>query len=158
MNPRLTSSFASDSLEYLPLADATTLNLLAPLGASFVTTKRFSPIQAGSIAVCFLGVGIIAKPHFVVDLFNNQVGDVHHKMGTLQPQLGFTFAMIGALGGVVRNLFQFLFRPSLTLRVLLLCNFQDRDTIPSTCDNELLCHWYTAHKQHLLYCCSRSQF
>ncbi|RDW68650.1 hypothetical protein BP5796_09307 [Coleophoma crateriformis] len=89
------------SLEYLPLADATTLNLLAPLGAGFVITRRFSPIQIGAIVICFLGIGFIAKPHFVAALFYDHVEDIHEKSRTIKPQLGLAFAMIGALGGVI---------------------------------------------------------
>ncbi|KAH6694874.1 hypothetical protein BKA61DRAFT_498815 [Leptodontidium sp. MPI-SDFR-AT-0119] len=85
------------SLEYLPLADATTLNLLAPLGASFVTAKSISLVQVGCVAICFVGVGLIAKPSFVLAMIHDYgVSDQE----TSQPQLGFAFAMIGALGGV----------------------------------------------------------
>ncbi|KAF7896576.1 hypothetical protein EAF00_006590 [Botryotinia globosa] len=88
------------SLQYLPLADATTMNLLAPLGASLVTTKRLTLIQIGSIAICFLGVGLITKPSFIADLLYYNDGDNHQK--TLNPQswLGLACAMIGVLGGV----------------------------------------------------------
>ncbi|KIN09132.1 hypothetical protein OIDMADRAFT_48961 [Oidiodendron maius Zn] len=94
------------SLEYLPLADATILNLLAPLGASLATSKRFNLLQFASVAICFLGVGLISKPHFVVDLLYNTVGDrsavsSDQNRWTSQTQLGFAFAMIGTLGGVV---------------------------------------------------------
>lgn len=113
-NPRLTLNFVSDSLQYLPLADATTLNLLAPLGASLVTTKRLTLIQIGSIAICFLGVGLITKPSFITDLL--YYNDGHNPKKTLNPQsrLGLACAMIGVLGGVVRLTYQFFPRIPLT--------------------------------------------
>ncbi|PQE29311.1 integral membrane DUF6 protein [Rutstroemia sp. NJR-2017a BBW] len=86
-----------DSLEYLPLADATILNLLAPLGASFCSAKKLSLIQVASVAICFFGVGLIAKPHFIIQLFNS---DDATNQEPPQTHLGFAFAMIGVLGGV----------------------------------------------------------
>ncbi|KAF5868412.1 putative uncharacterized membrane protein [Botrytis fragariae] len=88
------------SLKYLPLADATTLNLLAPLGASLVTTKKFTLIEIGSIAICFLGVGLITKPSFVIDLLYYNDADNHQKIWTSQSRLGLACSMIGVLGGV----------------------------------------------------------
>ncbi|PQE15549.1 integral membrane duf6 protein [Rutstroemia sp. NJR-2017a WRK4] len=86
------------SLEYLPLADATILNFLAPLGASFCSAKRLSLIQVTSVAICFFGVGLIAKPHFIIQLFNS---DDATDREPPQTQLGFAFAMIGVIGGVI---------------------------------------------------------
>ncbi|KAF7917051.1 uncharacterized protein EAE97_012071 [Botrytis byssoidea] len=88
------------SLQYLPLADATTLNLLAPLGASLVTTKRLTLIQIGSIAICFLGVVLITKPSFITDLLYYNNGYDPQKTWNPQSRQGLACAMIGVLGGV----------------------------------------------------------
>ncbi|KAF7908025.1 uncharacterized protein EAF01_003780 [Botrytis porri] len=99
LNPCLTPNIASDSLQYLPLADATGLNILAPLEASLVTTRKFTLIEIGSIAICFLGVGHITKPGFVIDLLWYNDVDNYQKNWTSQSWLGWACLMIGVLGG-----------------------------------------------------------
>ena len=66
-------------------------------------------IQVGCVVTCFLGVGIIAKPRFILDLIsvNNtaaqpMVFPEDLRKGNLT-QLGFASALAGVLGGVVRN-------------------------------------------------------
>jgi drug/metabolite transporter (DMT)-like permease len=100
---------AQDSLQYLPLADATILNLLAPLGASFLTSKRSNLIQIGSAIVCFFGVGLIAKPNFMINLLHHDTGSRHLApspdfagSSSYSDWRGFVFAMVGVAGGVVR--------------------------------------------------------
>ncbi|XMA12715.1 hypothetical protein WAI453_005506 [Rhynchosporium graminicola] len=95
------------SLQYLPLAEATTLNLLAPLAASFLTSKRFNIVQIGSAIICFFGVGLIAKPNFLIsfldyNLENQDSIASRYSAGFLAPHdwRGLIFAVVGVVGGV----------------------------------------------------------
>ncbi|KIM95543.1 hypothetical protein OIDMADRAFT_59340 [Oidiodendron maius Zn] len=90
------------SLQYLPLADATILNLLAPLGTTFVTSERIKPTHIGSAIVCLLGVCLISKPSFVINLLFQDTGNryLDFSRSPHSSQRGFIFAIVGVLGGI----------------------------------------------------------
>jgi drug/metabolite transporter (DMT)-like permease len=121
---------AKDSLRYLPLADATILNLLAPLGTSFLMSKELSSAQVSSAILCLAGVGLITKPSFLLDLFHHDQ-DSNLDSGVFtshSSQTGFVFAVVGILGGVVRHHFLFNFNPP---PEIVLTSYQSARTLPS---------------------------
>ena len=94
-----------DSLQYLSLADATVLNLSAPLIAGFLTSDTFSSIRLGTAVVCLLGVGLVAKPNFVLSLVQFGIEDESSASGHIPVSqstgTGLAFAAVGVFGGVV---------------------------------------------------------
>lgn len=100
-----------DSIAYLPFADATTLNLLAPLGASiaakFFTNNRFNPASISAAIMSLAGVGLITKPRFVADLFHTDLGGTvsAESIGTRNDSMerGVAFSALGVVGGIVSS-------------------------------------------------------
>ena len=99
-----------DSLIYLPLAEATILNFLAPLGAEILTAMigygSFGIAEQCATGISLLGVGLIAKPKFLANLFqsNSYVSlDEVEQMTRKNWQKGVAFAVMGAVGGAVSS-------------------------------------------------------
>lgn len=101
------------SLEYLPMGEATVVNLLAPLAsccfmAIFLGRGHFSSIHAIAAVASLGSVILMARPS---SLFPDPASE--HRLQTelrdrkdeerLALLLGFTFALIGAGGGAVSN-------------------------------------------------------
>ncbi|CZR52527.1 uncharacterized protein PAC_02404 [Phialocephala subalpina] len=103
-------AMAPDSLSYLPLGDATTLNLLAPLGAgliqTFVGKGRFTPIQLAAVFIAFIGIGLVTKPGLTFDLITRGFAS---PLASAEPQSyqsgninkGFGCALLGIIGGIL---------------------------------------------------------
>ncbi|EMD84694.1 hypothetical protein COCC4DRAFT_155204 [Bipolaris maydis ATCC 48331] len=84
------------SLRYLSLGDATVINLLAPLGSSLLLSKRIDFTRIASVVICILGVGLITKPSFAMDLLSHV-----NETDQSDSRIGLIFAFTGVLGGVV---------------------------------------------------------
>ncbi|RYP62929.1 hypothetical protein DL770_009504 [Monosporascus sp. CRB-9-2] len=93
------------SLKYLPLAEATVLNLLAPLGCCVVSALLLkgtvSKVQIGAAVMSVVAVIITARPTLIVqhlDFVNGMVA----KESTVEWKgllTGIPFALLGAFGG-----------------------------------------------------------
>lgn len=85
---------------YLPLAEATVLNFLAPIGAccavTFISTGSFSSMEILSWVMSLTGVVLIVQPEF---LFGSPPGVASFKIEAAH--IGIAFAIMGAVGGMV---------------------------------------------------------
>lgn len=102
-----------NSLKYLPLAEATVLNLLAPLGCCVVMALllrgRVSKVQIGAAVMSVVGIVITARPAF---LFRHPdfVKGIAARDSTLQGRsllTGILFALLGACGGAVSRIIHY---------------------------------------------------
>ncbi|RFU30265.1 hypothetical protein B7463_g6076, partial [Scytalidium lignicola] len=87
------------SLVYLPLAEATVLHFLAPMGAccsmALISSGSFSPAEIASGILSLAGVVLIAQPEF---LFGSQSSVAESSVGGTT--IGVIFALMGAVGGM----------------------------------------------------------
>lgn len=92
------------SLLYLNVSDTVCITFLAPTVTSFmaylVLGERFTKIEAIGGLVAFLGVVLIAKPHFLLKLFhlNNDVGDLDNNSKFNKKLIGSCFAFFSTFG------------------------------------------------------------
>ncbi|PVH90199.1 hypothetical protein DM02DRAFT_678757, partial [Periconia macrospinosa] len=93
------------SLKYLPLAEATVLNLLAPLGCCVVSALLMkgtvSKVQIGAAIMSAVAVTITARPTLLFQHFDFAKGMVAEKSSVEGKSLltGIMFALLGAFGG-----------------------------------------------------------
>lgn len=62
----------------------------------FLSSQRHTYLKLGSAIGCISGVGLVVKPKFLIHFFRPGNEDLY-----LGSSLGFAFAMMGVLGGVV---------------------------------------------------------
>lgn len=87
---------------YLPLGKATALNFMAPLGAAILTAQvtqvSLKSKEMIGISLAIIGALIVAQPFVLKNILST--GAELHNNDTL---IGIAFAMVGAVGGIVRN-------------------------------------------------------
>ncbi|KAH8590109.1 hypothetical protein B0O99DRAFT_522082 [Bisporella sp. PMI_857] len=94
-----------NSLKYLPLAEATVLNLLAPLGCCIVMALlvrgRASKVQIGAAVMSVMGIVITARPAFIFEKpdFVKKITAKDSTLDETRMLTGILFALLGACGG-----------------------------------------------------------
>ncbi|RYO81713.1 hypothetical protein DL762_002807 [Monosporascus cannonballus] len=93
------------SLKYLPLAEATVLNLLAPLGCCVISVLLLkhtaSKVQIGAAVMSVVAVIITARPTLIFQQLDYEKGIVAKESTVEWKRLltGIPFALLGAFGG-----------------------------------------------------------